>query len=81
MSIVSLSSFHVTCVHSEELDELAARLRADGVRPLPAEKDLPDSLDLGHFYTRIYRTGSNVIHYAIGSTASLSGRPRSSARS
>jgi hypothetical protein len=41
----------------EELDELAKKLRADGVKALPSEKQLAEELDLGHFYTRIYRTG------------------------
>ena len=48
-------------------EETIARFEADGMPPLPSDYDIANGLDLLPFYTRVYRPGSEVMHYSIGS--------------
>lgn len=54
-------------VEAERAEANVARLKEEGVPPMPSEYDIARELDITNFYTRVYRPGSNVAHYSIGS--------------
>jgi Family of unknown function (DUF5677) len=51
---------------AEQLRSIAEHLRAEGVKALPDDRGIAKQLELDDFYTRIYRPGSEVSHYSIG---------------
>jgi hypothetical protein len=51
----------------DRYDEIIARFNDEGTPPLPSDYDIAKELNIIPFYTRVYRPGSDVAHYSIGS--------------
>jgi hypothetical protein len=50
----------------ERAERTIERFKAEGTPPLPNDYDIARELNAIPFYTRVYRTGSDVAHYSIG---------------